>query len=289
MLRSDFLIHWTGRDIENKHKDHPAAKQEEYVARLRNTLDSGLWMNKTKEEIAGGDGTRIEHGRLRPVTCFSEIKLSDVRKHTERYGCLGLGFSRDFVIRRFGAPVQYVSGMEDDIIVENFVCCWKQLEAMRSLIWVISSKHLDVLGEGKVHELHNRLVGAQKALDVNISFIKNMSDPNCSIFPKDFTFLNEAEWRIVETRKARSQGLTKKFGFEPQADGSLKNIKARMKRRGKNYPEALIPFERSDLKVLIFPNPETRKMAFANSDIRQWFGDPPDFPVIATVEECLQF
>ena len=54
-------------------------------------------------------------------------------------------------------------------------------------------------------------------------------------------------------------------------------------------PKAKIPLKPSDLKVLLFPDERTREMASADPDIRRWFGDPPEFPVIATVEERLHF
>jgi len=290
MLRSDFLIHWTGKDIQKRYKYEPKARQAKYIGRLRSTLVGeypGLWMNKTDEIIDGGNGASIKYGELIPITCFSEIKLSDVGKHTERYGKLGFGFSRDFMLARYGAPVQYVSGTEVDIIVQNYADCWKYMERIDKFI---NSRDSNPLDADHVHDLHAWVKSARITLDANISFVKNMSDPDHANFPNDFTFLNEVEWRIVKTKKACNQELIKNLtNLKPQPDGSLENVKARRESSGEKYPEALIPFERSDLRILIFPDAETRKQAFADLDIQQWFGDPPDFPAVVTVQECLHF
>ena len=47
--------------------------------------------------------------------------------------------------------------------------------------------------------------------------------------------------------------------------------------------------EPADLKVLVFPDDPTRAMALEDEVIMGWFGDPPDLPIMATVEECLSF
>ena len=287
-LRSDFLIHWTGKDIQTDYRELSGAQRKQYVDRLRNTLTGeikGLWMTiPGREQIRGPREASIEYEAI--MTCFSEIKLSSVAKHTGHYGCLGFGFSRRFVMERGGAPVQYVCGTEHDFITENFHTCFEQLSA----VWLfINSGSSDVLGEKNVHELHGRVRGVIKSLDTNICFIKGMSDPKNPRFPYDFTFLDEAEWRIVKTMQASRGGRLKEFGYILQKDGSLKNIKARRIMAGQKYPEALIPFESRDLRILIFPDGETRRKAFEDPDIRQWFGTPPEFPMMATVAECLHF
>jgi len=48
-IRSDFLIHWTGKDIERKYNDPKSIdiKREKYICRLKTTLDlekGGLWI-----------------------------------------------------------------------------------------------------------------------------------------------------------------------------------------------------------------------------------------------------
>ncbi len=246
-LRSDFLIHWTGKDIQTDYKALNDIERNEYVCRLRGTLNEGLWMTASKEEV---DGYKITpFGYAVPMTCFTEIKLSATHRHTERYGCLGFGFSRDFVIERCGLPVQYVSG-EDDPIVGNFSALW------------------DLLKRPNVREqLSCEEFGlAMNGIIINIGFIKNMSE--CK-FPQDFKYLDEAEWRIIHT-------------YRREKEGKLIDT-------GGNMPFYKIPFKPCDLKVLILPDAQTRQQALSDLDILKWFGEPPDFPIIATVEECSHF
>ncbi len=42
------------------------------------------------------------------MICFCDIPITDIELHTTRYGRCGLSFSKDFIIGKGGAPVQYV-------------------------------------------------------------------------------------------------------------------------------------------------------------------------------------
>ena len=95
-VRSNFLIHWTGKDIQTDYTKLKfcETQRQEYVHRLRGTIDrlsGGLWMREIPEKVRGHDGSKIEFGWLTPATCFTELKLSDIYEHTKRYGCLGFG------------------------------------------------------------------------------------------------------------------------------------------------------------------------------------------------------
>lgn len=107
-IHSDFIIHWTGKDIEEKFNDHKT-KIEKYLERLRAILNYGLWMTIDEEEKfitdIGGE-MKIERP-LVPRTCFTELKLSEVSIHAERFGKLGIGFKRFFLFNRLGGPVVY--------------------------------------------------------------------------------------------------------------------------------------------------------------------------------------
>jgi len=57
-----------------------------------------------------------------PKTCFTELKLSESRKHARQYGRLGIGVKRPFVFDRFGRPVVYYgfhSNLENDHFLQN--------------------------------------------------------------------------------------------------------------------------------------------------------------------------
>ena len=129
-LRSNFLVHWTGRDLEERYTFHPfpiEVKRAEYVQRLIGTLKEGLWMNKQPIELYDKLNKSIERVYEWPATCFTEIKLTQIKKHTDRYGRLGFGFSREFVMQHYGAPVLYIAETDKDIISPHLFRLYKIL------------------------------------------------------------------------------------------------------------------------------------------------------------------
>jgi hypothetical protein len=121
-VHSDFLIHWTGKDIDEKHQpgwhrvDHRLRTNQPaeaaYLERLREILTYGLWM--TEEEEAG---YRVGSTQITipctPKCCFTELKLSESWRHAVLYGRLGIGVKRPFLFERFGRPVAYFGFRED--------------------------------------------------------------------------------------------------------------------------------------------------------------------------------
>src|SRR4030067_384335 len=98
-IHSKILVHWTGRDIEAAFPEE-RIRAERYVERLRDDYENGLYTRRTVE------------ASIRPIKlerlvrlCFTEIRLSQAQEHAERYGKLGIGFGRDFIMDRGGRPV----------------------------------------------------------------------------------------------------------------------------------------------------------------------------------------
>lgn len=111
-IHSDYLIHWTGKDIDgrydarwmqsDKSKTTPEAERE-YLRRLKDILTYGLWMTTEPEQEISGTA-------FIPATakcCFTELKISESRKHAKQYGRLGIGVKRPFVFERHGRPLAY--------------------------------------------------------------------------------------------------------------------------------------------------------------------------------------
>lgn len=116
-VHSDFLIYWTGKDIDSKYDQqwHQSDKSktnkscdvsEQYLKRLLNILKFGLWMTEENEQPFCFNGKSITVPST-PKTCFTELKLSESRKHARQYGRLGIGVKRPFVFSRSGCPVIY--------------------------------------------------------------------------------------------------------------------------------------------------------------------------------------
>ena len=259
-LRSNFLVHWTGKDIQTDYEHLCKKERKLYVDRLCTTLDDGLWMMPVEEKfkLYARPEEDIEYEHV-PATCFTEIRLSATNKHTQAYGCLGFGFERRFVIDQCGEPVQYVS--ENSPIVRDMTILFDKLKA----------KNLE-------EEI--------KLMNFNFCFLKNMSDgPECSegstcflekmsdcpYCSEDFAKLDEAEWRILYMNDKKQQPNVVSLG-----NGTR--------------PNAKVIFGSCDLKVLILPDDRTRRMALDDEHIWDWLSrDRSKLPVITTVAECLQF
>ena len=115
-VHSDFLIHWTGKDIDAERQpmwydgDHRSKTDpdidDRYLHRLRDILACGLWMTDEGEHKFGVGSKEIIIPAM-PKCCFTELKLSASRTHAARYGRLGIGVKRPFLFQRFGRPLAY--------------------------------------------------------------------------------------------------------------------------------------------------------------------------------------
>jgi hypothetical protein len=103
------LFHWIGRNLDKDNKgrkvlsDDLVTKCLDYV---HQSIESGLWVKcpSVPEEFA------LDEDKLllkRPITCFTEWSLGDSLPHTERYGRIGFGFPKRWVIERGGQSVTY--------------------------------------------------------------------------------------------------------------------------------------------------------------------------------------
>jgi len=279
-LRSNFLVHWTGRDLEQKYPFHSEAKHSEYVQRLIGTLKEGLWINKIDIELYD---KKLDQQIKWPSTCFTEIKLTQIKKHTDRYGRLGFGFSRDFVMQHYGAPVLYISSNTVDNIV------YQHLSKLYDILQYLNDKRYIMQGEefekfmqehGYITNPDNDLKKTFESLENSITtisiFTKKMSE---STNPHDFQYLDEFEWRIPFTTTVNPSIKPPIERLVPIKQIYLTNQK----------PIAKIPFYSNDLKVLIFPDDETRRIASDNEFFQCWLKERNGFPIMATVDECAQF
>jgi len=161
-VHSDFLIHWTGKDFDDPEKwrtqnsstiegDTPLGRA--YVERLRSILEHGLWLTVEPETML-----KTEHIDTAipstPKVCFTELKLSESRTHAKRYGRLGIGVKRPYLVIRNGRPVSYVCYHFQDEKDPFFHACTKDLSDSRLLNFfkpMNSSRELnyDLYGESE--------------------------------------------------------------------------------------------------------------------------------------------
>jgi hypothetical protein len=131
-IHSDYLVHWTGKDIDDQHdpswsdsdKSKTSEKAEaEYIKRIRDILKFGLWMTQEPECRFSGSVTIP----ATPKCCFTELKISESRKHARQYGRLGIGVKRPFLFDRFGRPLAYF-GFGNNTNDKFFKACAHELQ-----------------------------------------------------------------------------------------------------------------------------------------------------------------
>ena len=228
-IHAKFLIHWTGgTDIEDLDPSTPAYC-EAYVDRLKSMLDMGLFMPVVEGKTHGQQDSSIQAGIA--CVCFTEIRLSQANEHAERYGKLGIGFSRSFVMERRGNPVFYVQNGKRGIAVENLAVTHGKL---RSLI-----------DSGQCPE------SVMGAFDVVLSLVKGMSERDSD----ELKYYEEMEWRILHSDSLERQGV---FRAHPEHERvwcmpfTAKDV-------------AVLVFPNSEIKEQAFADEEIRRKLFGQN------------------------
>jgi len=175
IIHTKFLIHWTGKKFHIPTDPLNDELRDNYVEALINILENGFKMEKGKEEILDLDGKLLETFISR--VCFTEIKLSLARKHAQRYGLLGLGVDRDFVLKRYGNPVFYMKSGDSNVAVN-------------------ANKVLEFLKE---HDKKGAILLEYRTL---LAYFKNMNDKDSN----DLTYYDELEWRITHLNRLEDEG-----------------------------------------------------------------------------------
>ena len=251
-VHSDFLIHWTGndldalsppdRDVRASSPGEDSEPWQKYLDRLKSILKFGLWMTAEGGAVQHGDK---EVARLAPTprTCFTELKLSTARLHASRYGRLGIGFKRPFVVERGGRPVWYYpkwgpsgfwerAGVGKEILEGYFGCFLKPMNEMRS---------------GSL----------------------------------DYTLYDESEWRIVYSDWLADKGpalLPREVNGFAQYMASLP--------AGSREPCYLLHVVSRWLAIIIYPDIQTKREATKDKELRCLLRNAKQVPDPSPVDRC---
>jgi hypothetical protein len=127
-LHRSLLFHWTQHPEEKgsetklsdlckfNPKAAPKSKQEreKFIEHLRSILTTGLRFSIPKchhvEHITPAIQTKHN------ILCFSEWNVGSSWEHARRYGHIGLGFTRKYIMSHNGRPVIYVNHSKNDPI-----------------------------------------------------------------------------------------------------------------------------------------------------------------------------
>lgn len=239
---SDFIVHWTGCDIAEKHgikrineKSFGQPVVDEYLERLLNILKYGLWLTKRK----GDDYLRLKNGNIKKPNvarvCFTELKLSDSYLHAKNFGSLGIGVKRYFLFNRFGAPMLYVHDTPS-----LFLPPYSNIADPRS----------------PDYEL--------------LSFYKNMSSGRNVQKYIDYDLYEESEWRIIYSENIKKRIPTSKaqrYFIDPRDPATGKYHEFYNSLPAESRPEYFTPLDEWTA-LIIYPNLQVKNAAYENQDIR---------------------
>lgn len=277
-IHSDFIIHWTGKDIdkESKWSEYNSSitdvgETERYLDRLKSILKFGLWMKSDTHEddkLVKSDGKTLEKP-LVSRTCFTELRLSDARDHAKKFGRLGIGFKRYFLFDRMGGPVNYFNPKKDN--------------------WMFNYSHL----KNNKFDDDAYYVCFLKAM---FRFTDKKSNPYENTY--NYDFYNESEWRIIYSEKISKKMSTLNPFFQKPSDWpdeftdllTKKNIKG---------PDYLIPLSTQKengqslwFAMIIYPSLNVKVEAERDTEIRNLIEKlKPDFDPSANSagEEPVQY
>jgi hypothetical protein len=170
-IHSKILVHWTGKDIENNPE---ANKEQKYVERLKDDCINGLFTKRTSESAI----RKVKVKYLVRI-CFTEIRLSKAETHARRYGKLGIGFTRDFIMKKGGRPVIYIPYKPEAD------CCLLE-DSLRNL-YEKTKGNSEIRGSFKWILAHVKRMSNQKGED----------------------YYEEMEWRLVYDESPNNKHFTK--------------------------------------------------------------------------------
>jgi len=263
-VHSDFLIYWTGkRDIDEYERKidkydwryDTSSKTNEnttklYLERLTNILKHGLWMcrSQNSEEICINKKSYTKPSVAR--VCFTELRLSEVRKHAAKFGRLGIGFKRYFVFERMGSPLMYVQENTNNLFFPPFTDFFSEEREM-------------------------------------LSFVKHMCPKGKT--PQKYDLFDESEWRIIysESIKGKLENSDMDDRKKQEILRSFKKINKINDKEFQDYVkkhdkekrlEYLVPLDRW-FSMIIYPSLAVKLESERSDIIRNLIEDiKPDLP-----------
>lgn len=218
------LYHWTGRDIESSTSSSSTdisgnyigpqsplndSQREEYINRVKSTLAKGLWIKAPEKPEKIGAGQQLIN-ICQPIVCFTEWALEESIPHVSRYGRLGFGFTKQFVLASGGQPVTYVNNNLKLPYLKSFLRIHKLVEKLKAKVPPDAQFEQLVQEIEYLSAFHKNIkqIRAPSGAAQSPAEPKTVSSDGVaqsSIYPdevprkvgKILHFLEEREWRIV--------------------------------------------------------------------------------------------
>jgi len=228
-------------------KNYTEEVVNEFLQRLKNILNFGLWMTKRRD---GDDYIETKEGKFPkpyvPRVCFTELKISDSLLHADKFGPMGIGFKRLFVLNRIGSPVYYISKFGYHPIISK-----------NSKFYNPDNKELKDIKPEDINE--------------NVAFFKNMSSGRDIQEYITYDLYDESEWRIIFSENIKKRIPSNKLKYfidpkDPSIEEKYRNFYNNLKEDSK--PDYLIPVDEW-LSIIIYPNLQIKNASMMDIDIRR--------------------
>ena len=216
-IHRQLLFHWSSPSSAKAPKSDKAESSEfplsapksqkerlDYVELLRSVLLGGLRFSKPDEKHAEylvKGSIEAKHRML----CFSEWNVGGAQRHASRYGLMGFGFTRKFIMDQGGRPVIYLPNKKYDPIreaLEKILIESKKNDALAERVALLESSIKTYnLGQKSAPRSENKN-GAGKPEKTSPL---RAEDNHLGIhFGGLFKNLEDKEWRILEQGSNKS-------------------------------------------------------------------------------------
>jgi Putative abortive phage resistance protein AbiGi, antitoxin len=232
------LFHWT-KPPGKIFVPNTLKERELFVDHLLGLLVKGLRVSTPKIS----DHEYIVKGEIeaeRPMICFTESIVGEAGPHARRYGSMGLGFTRKFVMAQRGRPVIYLDKNSDDLFTKSVI---QVLQAALKGSDAVLRAHAKLISGWLKSYNMPRVAPQERGISVGVSR-KQVSREEDDVLRLKFgglrSNLEDREWRIVYQASASEK---------IEEDG----------RR--------IPFVAGELALLVLPDHQTLSIALRRKEI----------------------
>jgi hypothetical protein len=242
-LHRQLLFHWTGKQKEAAIKPRTRQDRLNYLKLLSMILDKGLRYSRPSQDHTEW----IEKGLVEakhPMLCFSEWGVSESAAHSGRYGFMGLGFTRRFIMKQGGRPVVYVDNSKSDPF-------------RTAVLGLIRAAKASSPEDPKLSE----------RIAIVSSYLKAYHFKREAVKPKVGAEPKKSSATKIVARRAEDNHLRIDFG------GLLANLEDRewrvLAKNSDPEKESFMGFSPGDLAMIVFPDHQTLSLAMRSSEIMQ--------------------
>jgi hypothetical protein len=127
---SDELFHFVGRRAPNDHERNFQTLLQVINSNCISSKPPEVGWGATTVTLTRGKSLESEELAVSNITCYCDIPVESLSRHTVKYGCFGLSFDRNMLARYGARPVLYIPTRSDDHLSPYGSTLLKNIEAI---------------------------------------------------------------------------------------------------------------------------------------------------------------